>query len=162
MHREQSSGVLKRQNQHSAALSKSSSQRVMPDAEIVSNLRLSLAGRINLLTPCAKQSRSSCASSSVTQRELEAEVDAASVSVELQTPVLRQLFIGTIQPQAPPKTPDVEVDGVHAVKLTERVTLLRGICNDRFKFEVEYGLKRGTSDNCYVVRVRRLHILVSQ
>ncbi len=59
-------------------------------------------------------------------------------------------------PQAPPKTPDVEVDGVHALKLTERVTLLRGICNDRFKFEVEYGLKRGTSDNCYVVRVRAL------
>ena len=45
---------------------------------------------------------------------------------------------------------------MHALKLTERVTLLRGICNDRFKFEVEYGLKRGTSDNCYVVRVRRI------
>ena len=56
--------------------------------------------------------------------------------------------------QAPPKAAEVEVDGVQTLKLSERVTLLRGICNDRFKFEVEYGLKRGTSDNCYVVRVR--------
>ena len=42
---------------------------------------------------------------------------------------------------------------MHALKLSETVTLLRGICNDRFKFEVEYGLKRGTSDNCYVLQV---------
>jgi flavorubredoxin len=60
--------------------------------------------------------------------------------------------------QAPPKAADVQVDGVHALKLSETVTLLGGICNDRFKFEVEYGLKRGTSDNCYVLRVRPTHV----
>jgi len=46
------------------------------------------------------------------------------------------------------------VEGVHALRLSEHTTLLRGICNQRFKYEVEYGLKRGTSDNCYVTRVR--------
>ena len=87
--------------------------------------------------------------------------DVGSVRKCQATPTLCPQIptISTCIAQAPPKTPDVQVDGVHALKLTERVTLLRGICNDRFKFEVEYGLKRGTSDNCYVVRVRRLRAL---
>lgn len=46
------------------------------------------------------------------------------------------------------------MDGVQVLPLSEQTTLLRGVCNQRFKFEVEYGLKRGTSDNCYVTRVR--------
>jgi hypothetical protein len=32
--------------------------------------------------------------------------------------------------------------------------MLRGVCNERLKFEIEYGLKRGTTDNSYIVRVR--------
>lgn len=46
------------------------------------------------------------------------------------------------------------MDGVHTLRLSEQTTLLRGVSNQRFKFEVEYGLKRGTSDNCYITRVR--------
>lgn len=56
-------------------------------------------------------------------------------------------------PQAPPPAEKVPVDGVQTLRLSEQTTLLRGVCNRRFKFEVEYGLKRGTSDNCYVTRV---------
>ena len=118
-----------------------------------SNLRLSLDRRVDVLTHCAKPSRSTCASSKLTRNTC----SGSGYTVhEPRAPKFRahQLITGSFNLQAPPKTPDVEVDGVHALKLTERVTLLRGICNDRFKFEVEYGLKRGTSDNCYVVRVR--------
>ena len=63
-------------------------------------------------------------------------------------------FCGVLQ--APPKKEQVPVDGVQAVRVSDRTTLLRGVCNQRFKFEVEYGLKRGTTDNCYVTRVRFL------
>lgn len=37
--------------------------------------------------------------------------------------------------------------------LNDRVTVLRGVCNERLKFEVEYGLRRGTTDNSYVFKV---------
>ena len=55
--------------------------------------------------------------------------------------------------QAPPKPPPIPTEGVEAVRLSKRVTVLRGICNERLKFEIEYGLKRGTTDNSYIVQV---------
>ena len=55
--------------------------------------------------------------------------------------------------QAPPQEPKVEVDGVDVIPLTKNVTLLRGTCSSRLKFEIEYGRKRGTTDNSYLVKV---------
>ena len=55
--------------------------------------------------------------------------------------------------QAPPKPAKVKVEGVQAVALTKNVTALRGICNERLKVDVEYNLKRGTTDNSYLIKV---------
>ena len=63
--------------------------------------------------------------------------------------------------QAPPKPPPVQTEGVQAVPLSQSVTMLRGVCNERLKFEIEYGLKRGTTDNSYIVRVRPVALLLS-
>lgn len=41
--------------------------------------------------------------------------------------------------------------------MVDGVICLRNVCNQRLKFEVEYGLKRGTTDNTYVVTVRSMH-----
>lgn len=48
----------------------------------------------------------------------------------------------------------MNVKGVEAVPVTRNTTCLRGVCTERFKYEIEYGLKRGTTDNCYVIKVR--------
>ena len=37
--------------------------------------------------------------------------------------------------------------------MTKTVTAMRGICNERLKIDVEYGLKRGTTDNSYLIKV---------
>lgn len=47
----------------------------------------------------------------------------------------------------------VEVDGVSIHKVAPGVSLLRGDCSARLKCEVEYGLNRGTTENCYLVQV---------
>ena len=49
----------------------------------------------------------------------------------------------------------MKTEGVEAVPLNDRVTMLRGVCNERLKFEIEYGLRRGTTDNSYIVKVQR-------
>ena len=46
--------------------------------------------------------------------------------------------------------PTVEETLVH---VNDDVACLRGTCIDRLKFEVEFGLKRGTSDNSYLIKV---------
>ena len=53
----------------------------------------------------------------------------------------------------------METEGVEAVKLSQSITLLRGVCNGRFKFAIEYGNKRGTTENTYVIKVR--HTIIS-
>ncbi|CAI5500084.1 unnamed protein product [Closterium sp. Naga37s-1] len=40
---------------------------------------------------------------------------------------------------------------VRAVRLTDDTFTLRGRCYERFKFEVEYGLRAGTTENSYVI-----------
>ena len=42
---------------------------------------------------------------------------------------------------------------MQATALTKTVTAMRGICNERLKIDVEYGLKRGTTDNSYLIKV---------
>jgi hypothetical protein len=61
-------------------------------------------------------------------------------------------FIALSQ-EAPPKEEEVEVDGVDAVKVKGNITVLRGICSKRLKFDIEYSRKRGTTDNTYLVKV---------
>ena len=58
--------------------------------------------------------------------------------------------------QAPPKPAKVKIEGVQAVALTSTVTAMRGICNERLKVDVEYNLKRGTTDNSYLIKVLAL------
>lgn len=48
------------------------------------------------------------------------------------------------------------MDEVQVTPVTKHVTTFRSICTQRLKFEIEYGLKRGTTDNCYVIQVRTL------
>lgn len=38
------------------------------------------------------------------------------------------------------------------VNITTNTSSLRGCCFERLKFEVEYGLRRGTSDNSYIIK----------
>ena len=56
--------------------------------------------------------------------------------------------------EAPPKEEEVEVEGVHALKVSQGITVLRGICNNRLKFDIEYSRKRGTTDNTYLIKVK--------
>ena len=55
--------------------------------------------------------------------------------------------------QAPPKEFPVTTEGVEVVSISNTVTMLRGVCNGRFKFAIEYGNKRGTTENTYVIKV---------
>ena len=45
------------------------------------------------------------------------------------------------------------MDGVDVLQLSSSTTLLRSVCSQRLKYEVDYGLKRGTTNNCYIVEV---------
>lgn len=56
--------------------------------------------------------------------------------------------------QAPPEVAAEPVDVVTvALPVVDGVICLRNVCNQRLKFEVEYGLKRGTTDNTYAMAV---------
>ncbi|KAI5056678.1 hypothetical protein GOP47_0028496 [Adiantum capillus-veneris] len=52
------------------------------------------------------------------------------------------------KPEASPKK---NID-YQVVKITTNTSSLRGCCFDRLKFEVEYGLRRGTTDNSYMIK----------
>jgi hypothetical protein len=66
-------------------------------------------------------------------------------------PPLPLLHIHTQRPIPPPDV-FVPVEGVFALPITKTTTCLRGICNERLKYEVEYGLKQGTSENSYLIK----------
>ena len=55
--------------------------------------------------------------------------------------------------QGPPKKEQVPTDGVDTLPVSSTVTMLRHVCKRRLKMEVEYGLKRGTTDNSYLIQV---------
>lgn len=48
----------------------------------------------------------------------------------------------------------METEGVETVRLSQSIIMLRGVCNGRFKFAIEYGNKRGTTENTYVIKAR--------
>lgn len=56
------------------------------------------------------------------------------------------------QPTPPPE-PKVEVEGVVVLPVVSGIKCLRGVCNERLKYEVEYSLKKGTSENSYLLSV---------
>ncbi|GBF88523.1 hypothetical protein Rsub_01238 [Raphidocelis subcapitata] len=56
-------------------------------------------------------------------------------------------------PAGPPAAAPVATDGVTALEITPHVTLLRGSTRERLKYEIEYALKRGTTENTYLVAV---------
>ena len=55
--------------------------------------------------------------------------------------------------QAPP-VEVVKIDSVTTHEVVPGVHLVRGYCASRLKYEVEYNLKRGTTDNSYILKVR--------
>jgi flavorubredoxin len=57
-----------------------------------------------------------------------------------------------------PPEPKVPIEGVVCLPVTKNIKCLRGVCNERLKYEVEYSLKKGTSENSYLLKVRpRIH-----
>ena len=58
-----------------------------------------------------------------------------------------------------PKEDKIKVDEVQVTPVTKHVTAFRSISTQRLKFEIEYGLKRGTTDNSYVIQVLQLLLL---
>lgn len=62
--------------------------------------------------------------------------------------------------QAPPKPGVVPQKDVRVLKLLDGTVALRGNVRERFKFEVEYGKKRGTTDNAYIVRGENASALI--
>ena len=48
------------------------------------------------------------------------------------------------------------MDEVQVTPVTKHVTAFRSISTQRLKFEIEYGLKRGTTDNCYVIQASHI------
>ncbi|CAI5536631.1 unnamed protein product [Closterium sp. Naga37s-1] len=64
----------------------------------------------------------------------------------------RVLGVRAAVTQQQPEAPIVkEEKDVRAVRLTDDTFTLRGRCYERFKFEVEYGLRAGTTENSYVI-----------
>ncbi len=55
--------------------------------------------------------------------------------------------------QGPPKKEQVPTDGVDTLPVSSTVTMLRHVCKRRLMMVVEYGLKRGTTDNSYLIQV---------
>jgi hypothetical protein len=47
----------------------------------------------------------------------------------------------------------VPIEGVVCLPVTKAIKCLRGVCNERLKYEVEYSLKKGTSENSYLLQV---------
>ncbi|KAF6262522.1 flavodoxin-like protein [Scenedesmus sp. NREL 46B-D3] len=56
-----------------------------------------------------------------------------------------------VAPEAPPE-PKVPIEGVVCLPVTKNIKCLRGVCNERLKYEVEYSLKKGTSENSYLLK----------
>eukprot|EP00775_Hariotina_reticulata_P010362 gene10362-10520_t len=52
---------------------------------------------------------------------------------------------------APPE-PVIAIEGVVCLPVTSNIKVLRGICHERLKYEVEYSLKKGTSENSYLLK----------
>lgn len=52
-----------------------------------------------------------------------------------------------------PDAVPIPTEGVVALPVTKDVTLLRGVCKERLKYEIEYALKRGTTENAYLINV---------
>lgn len=59
--------------------------------------------------------------------------------------------------QSPPPEERVQVDSEKVYPLAPNVSLVRGTCSCKLRMEVEYMLKHGTSDNCYLIQVSHGH-----
>ncbi|KAI8477430.1 MAG: flavodoxin-like protein [Monoraphidium minutum] len=75
--------------------------------------------------------------------------EARSVRARALTPVDPNPPMPTM-----PAAVQVATEGVTATPVTKEVTLLRGSCRERLKYEIEYALKRGTTENAYLINVR--------
>ncbi|CAD7701125.1 unnamed protein product [Ostreobium quekettii] len=87
------------------------------------------------------------------------EAPKASRSVSVEAWRSQGVWAATTAPtveEAPPppptEAPKVNVDNESVLEVTDNVFCVRGTCTERLKFEVQYGLKRGTADNSYLIK----------
>ncbi|KAF5831756.1 beta-lactamase-like protein, partial [Dunaliella salina] len=64
-----------------------------------------------------------------------------------------------VSPEPPAEAP-AQVDAVRTYKLAPTVRNIKGSCQGKLRFEVEYMQKRGTSDNSYLITVPGANALV--
>lgn len=60
-------------------------------------------------------------------------------------------------PRSQPPVDEVTIDSVTSHQVIPGLHLIRGTCTQRFKYEVEYNMKRGTTDNSYLLKVGHAH-----
>ncbi|BBM97221.1 protein MpFLV1 [Marchantia polymorpha subsp. ruderalis] len=63
-----------------------------------------------------------------------------------------QSSVTTGAPPPPPAAPIKQESDVRISQVAKDTMTIRGRCMDRLKYEVEYGLKRGTTNNSYVIK----------
>ncbi|CAM6110251.1 unnamed protein product [Calypogeia fissa] len=67
----------------------------------------------------------------------------------------------TIAPSAPPAPPPLQQEtDIRVSKLAEDVITFRGHCTSRLKFEIEYGMKHGTTENSYLIKAEAGYVLI--
>jgi hypothetical protein len=84
-------------------------------------------------------------------------LDAGCVEVPLSERPARlgEAHTTPFRPCSQPQLAAVDVE-YSVVEMVPNVKQLRGSCRaERLKYEVEYGLKRGTTDNSYLVQVSK-------
>ncbi|GAX73888.1 hypothetical protein CEUSTIGMA_g1338.t1 [Chlamydomonas eustigma] len=71
-----------------------------------------------------------------------------------------QSVISTSTPPAEVVAEEINIDSVSTHQVIPGVHQIRGNCSVRLKYEVEYALKRGTTDNAYMLQANDSSILV--
>ncbi|KAL3701994.1 hypothetical protein R1sor_020016 [Riccia sorocarpa] len=77
--------------------------------------------------------------------------DEAKSSVR-QAVAVDQNKVSTSSPPPPPSAPVKQETDVRVVQIAKDTITLRGRSIDRLKYEVEYGLKRGSTNNSYIIQ----------
>lgn len=68
-----------------------------------------------------------------------------------QSSIVASAVSTSAAPESAPAPPKQEAD-VRVQKITDDTIILRCCSLERLKFEIEYGLKRGTTDNSYIIK----------
>jgi len=78
--------------------------------------------------------------------------EASSVAADAAT-------VSSIPPSTPPPAIDIPIADVQTEVIADGTTVLRSRTFDRLKFEIEFSLKKGTTDNSYLVRADKTALI---